>query len=94
MGGLALVGERGPELINFDQPGQVYTAPQTRSIFGAGRGGGGDNGELVAEVRALRAEVANLRIEARATAVNTGGINKLLKRVTPDGNSLQMVVAA
>ena len=84
-GGLALVGERGPELINFGQPGQVYTAPQTRAIFGSG--GSGDNSELVAEVRALHAEL-------RAIAVNTGGMHKLLKRVTPDGNSLQMVVAA
>ena len=28
--GLALVGERGPELVNFDRPGQVMTAEETR----------------------------------------------------------------
>lgn len=29
-GGWALVGEEGPELVNFSQPGRVYTADQTR----------------------------------------------------------------
>jgi tape measure domain-containing protein len=55
-GGLAMVGEQGPELINFDKPGQVYTAPQTRSLLS-----GGDNGELLAEVRALKEEMKQLR---------------------------------
>ena len=32
-GGLALVGEEGPEFINFHRPGQVYTADQTQDIL-------------------------------------------------------------
>lgn len=32
-GGLALVGEEGPELINFRNPGQVYRADQTQDIL-------------------------------------------------------------
>lgn len=66
-GGLALVGEEGPELINFAQPGQVYTAPQTREMLG----GMGTSermaslmGEMAQEIRSLRAEVVQLRRSA------------------------------
>lgn len=34
--GLTLVGEEGPELINFDNPGMVYTAGQTSDILSGG----------------------------------------------------------
>ncbi|MEE6295202.1 tape measure protein [Georgenia wangjunii] len=30
--GWALVGEEGPELVNFDRPGRVYTAAQTKAM--------------------------------------------------------------
>ena len=55
-GGLALVGEAGPELINFDRPGQVYNSAKTSKI----------NAELVAEMQAMRAEIASLRQENNA----------------------------
>lgn len=67
-GGMALVGEQGPELINFANSGTVHTASQTASIIG---------GEVAGEIRALREEVSQLRYEARATAVNTSKIAKL-----------------
>jgi phage-related minor tail protein len=35
-GGMALVGEQGPELINFNRPGQVYTAGQTQQMMSGG----------------------------------------------------------
>ena len=31
--GLTLVGEQGPELVNFTRPAQIYTAPETRSLL-------------------------------------------------------------
>ncbi|SDK76036.1 DUF4214 domain-containing protein, partial [Duganella sp. OV510] len=34
--GWSLVGEEGPELVNFDQPGRVYTASQSREIMAGG----------------------------------------------------------
>lgn len=34
--GWSLVGERGPELVNFDQPGRVYNAEQTAKALGSG----------------------------------------------------------
>lgn len=64
-GGLALVGEEGPELINFKNPGQVYTAPQTESML--------DNSAVVAELKALRSEVIELRAQARRTADAVNG---------------------
>lgn len=62
--GLALVGEEGPELVNFSQPGRVYPAEQTRSLFEPGRYGL-HFAPLIAEVKALREEVASLRAERR-----------------------------
>lgn len=34
--GWALVGEEGPELVNFSQPGRVYTADQSRKMLATG----------------------------------------------------------
>lgn len=36
-GGLALVGERGPELVNMPRGAQVFTAQETRSMIGGGQ---------------------------------------------------------
>jgi hypothetical protein len=62
MGGLAnrgvnMVGENGPELVDFASPGRVYTAGQTAAF--------GDNTALVAELKALRDEMSQLRSEQK-----------------------------
>ena len=67
-GGMALVGEQGPELINLNSSGTVYSASQSASIIG---------GDVAGEIRALRSEVSLLRYEARATAVNTSKMSRL-----------------
>ena len=67
-GGMALVGERGPELIDFNNGGQIYTANQTANMIG---------GEVAAEIRSLRDEVSLLRYEARSTAVSSAKIARL-----------------
>ena len=59
--GLSIVGENGPELIDFKTPGQVYTAEQTFGMFQ----GGNTNDAVVAELRALRVEVQQLRDQQR-----------------------------
>lgn len=90
LGGMALVGEKGPELINFDKPGQVYTASQTSSIMGS------DNG-LSEAISELRTEVGMLRIETRAIVTNTSKINKNVERVlvpTNEGDALQIKAVA
>lgn len=54
--GLTLVGEQGPELVNFTRPAQVYTAQQTREALS-----GMDSSRLEARISALEATIeANL----------------------------------
>jgi len=55
--GIAMVGEQGPELVDFASPGRVYTAGQTAAF--------GDNTALVAELKALRDEMSQLRSEQK-----------------------------
>jgi hypothetical protein len=38
--GMAIVGERGPELVNLGAGAQVHTAGDTRRMLGQGGGGG------------------------------------------------------
>lgn len=78
-GGLAIVGEEGPELVDLG-PSRIYTAPQTSALLGLGQGSG--NAELLAEVRALRQQ--NERLEARLVAMefNTRRSADGLERVT------------
>ena len=60
--GWAVVGEEGPELVNFSQPGRVYTAADTAALFRSvtPRAADTDSGSD-AEVKALRQEVYQLR---------------------------------
>ena len=62
MPGWAVVGEEGPELVNFSQPGRVYTAADTAALFRSAtpRAAYTDSGSD-AEVKALRREVYQLR---------------------------------
>ena len=62
MPGWSLLGEEGPELVNFSQPGRVYTAADTAALFRSvtPRAADTDSGSD-AEVKALRREVYQLR---------------------------------
>lgn len=82
-GGMALVGERGPELINFREPGMVYTAAQTRNLMSGEEAG--ENAELIKE---LIEEIKMLRYEAQATASHTNKTHRLLDRVTRNGKAV------
>lgn len=48
--GLALVGERGPELVNFSGGEQVLTADKTNALLSRASGGGGGNTITIAPV--------------------------------------------
>lgn len=72
-GGMALVGEEGPELINFKQPGQVYTARQTADLMR----GDGANSDVVKELRELRSEQ---RAQASAMVGVQMKLNKIVSR--------------
>mgnify|MGYP002129973879 CR=1 FL=1 len=86
-GGMALVGEEGPELINFSNPGQVYTARQTASMLS------GESSEVVAELKAVRSEIIMLRAEVRADVSHNAKTAKLLDRVIPEGDSVQVTIS-
>jgi hypothetical protein len=51
--GWSLVGEQGPELVDFVNPGRVYSNQASNDMF--------NNKELISEIKALREEVCQLR---------------------------------
>lgn len=59
--GMTLVGELGPELVDFTSPGRVYTADQTAGMFTGGASMAPTLNALVIEVNKLRQEVVQLR---------------------------------
>jgi hypothetical protein len=87
-GGLRIVGENGPEL-EATGPARYWTAAQTSALVNGGTG----SADVVAELRALRADVSDLRAEARATASHTAKTARLIDRAMPDGQSIQTTTA-
>lgn len=77
-GGWRVVGERGPEL-ELTGPARIWNAEQTTRMLG------GNDAELIAEVKALRTEVAQLRAASEATARHTHGTRRQLERWDGDG---------
>lgn len=76
-GGMAMVGERGPELINFSNPGMVYTSAETQALLG-GAGGA----EIAQEVRSLREEN---KVQARSIVQLNLRMARVLERWDGDG---------
>lgn len=86
--GWALVGERGPELVNFSQPGRIYNAEQTSKALS---NGAPTDIKVVIENRSgqqikatsataefnLKDMIINVVVEAVGN--NDGGINNILK---------------
>jgi len=64
--GWSLLGEEGPELVNFTNPGRVYSANDTAMMMG-----NQSNAMLIEEIRNLRIEVQELRKEQNS---QTGAI--------------------
>ncbi|WP_442596288.1 tape measure protein [Parapusillimonas sp. JC17] len=87
--GWAMVGEEGPELVNFSQPGRVYTAGQTDDILRSlGAGNGSGNAGVITELRALREQ--NARLERRLASIerSTGQFASQFDNVTAGGNAM------
>lgn len=59
--GITLVGEKGPEVVDFTNPGRVYTADQTAGMFTAPSNQANAQQAVVRELVALRQELAQLR---------------------------------
>lgn len=81
-GGLALVGENGPELINFNSSGRVYTSDQTSGML--------DSSNVVTAIDRLNSNIDGLRIEMRADVTQNSKVAKLLDRLAPDGQNLNV----
>lgn len=79
-GGIALVGEQGPELINFNSGGRVYDARTSAAMMG--------NSNLEALVEKLNANIEGLRYEVRANVTHTSKVAKILERVSPEGDAI------
>jgi multidrug efflux pump subunit AcrA (membrane-fusion protein) len=73
-GGMAMVGERGPELIDFNNPGQVYSNDRLRSAMGGG--------DVATEIRALREDN---KIQSRAMVSLQSRMTRLIERWDGDG---------
>lgn len=89
-GGLRVVGERGWEL-EATGPARIWNQQQLGQALGGG------NAELVAEMRALREEVAQLKAISAATADNTSGLPQMVDQfdnVTEGGNAARVEVMA
>lgn len=68
--GLALVGERGPEIVRFERPAQVMTADETRDALR-----GGNDGKIVQAIAELKAEMR--AVVVTQSNANPQIINKL-----------------
>ena len=91
-GGMRLVGEQGPEL-EVTGPARIFDARTTQQILN----GAGGNTELLAEMRALRASLDQLRSDQVVGDVtlarNTGQLVTLLNRVIKDGDRLAVTTS-
>ena len=84
--GLTLVGELGPELVDFQNPGRVYTADQTAGMFAQAPGNGQQFGLMVRELQQLRQEVTILRKDQQKQTgdlivTNYDATNKLAEQI-------------
>ena len=82
--GAALVGERGPEIINFTKPGYVHNAAETSRILG-----GSGSAEVVRELQALRQENRDMRMALSEIAKHTRGTRDELRQQNDTGVKLE-----
>lgn len=90
-GGLRVVGERGWEL-EATGPARIWNQQQISQALQ-----GDSNAEVVAELRAVRAELAQLKSINAATASNTSGLPQMVDQfdnVTEGGNAARVEVMA
>jgi hypothetical protein len=86
-GGARWVGEDGPEL-EVTGPSHIFNTTQLRSMS---RSGNTERLEALVAEQSLQLEAMNYAL--RAIAVSSSLTARVLKRITPDGNSLQTVAA-
>ena len=85
--GLTLVGEDGPEVVNFAQPSMIYTAAQSKALMSGGDG-------LIVEFQAMRNELTMQRAALEAIARHAYNTYFTLDRVTVGGSSMRTTEVA
>lgn len=79
--GVTLVGERGPELVDFRDPGRVYSANQTRGMFGLEQTAQ-YNQQMLAELRTLNEKIDCLeQVVAEGAVLNANATNKNTQQI-------------
>lgn len=77
------IGEAGPQLA-VTEPSRIYSASQSGSMAG----GGSSNAAIVAELRAVRAELESIKANTQASAQSGGKLVRTIDRVTDGGNAM------
>ena len=80
-GGARIVGENGPEL-EITGPSRIFNSNQTGDIL--------NNGAVVQKLESLNYEMQMLRAEVRADVSHNAKTAKLLDRIIPDGDAMQV----
>lgn len=71
-GGLAMVGENGPELVELPRGARVHSAPRTRQLAASGAAGGGFGGLNVAHMVVYANDEKRARLAAANVLYNHG----------------------
>ena len=88
--GWAMVGEDGPEIVNFSQPGRVYTAAQTSEAIN-----GKSDGEVVRELQATRAVLNAIMAKIdEGDKDNTEATRRVERRIASLESSQRLAAAA
>lgn len=82
------IGETGPQL-QVTAPSRIYTANQPAAMLN----GGSNNAAMVAELRAIRAELESVKANTQAGALNGGKLVRIVDRVTEGGNAMQVTLS-
>ncbi|MCK8685369.1 DUF4214 domain-containing protein [Pseudomonas umsongensis] len=77
------VGEAVPQL-EVTAPSRIYSGNQSASMLN----GGSNNAAMVAELRAIRAELESVKANTQAGALSGGKLVRIVDRVTEGGNAM------
>ena len=93
LGGLRLVGERGPEL-EATGASRIYNADQTRALLQGGGSGSDNNAAVVTELREMRALLAALLANSKEGSAAADSLEHMISKLSDKGTALKTVAAA
>jgi hypothetical protein len=79
IGGWALVGEEGPEFVQFERPARIYNTRETQAMM---RGGNATTDAALAQLNAL---LSQLLTQTSGVAVHTGALSSMLGALSANG---------